>query len=67
MPPMPPESQKEDQKLIHNPWLEVRSLWTNQATQDGDLKALRRISALPGGFGGEEERRRAWYVWFMMY
>ncbi|KIR52495.1 hypothetical protein I315_05104 [Cryptococcus gattii Ru294] len=60
MPPIPPEAQEKDEKPIHNPWLEVRSLWTNQAIQDGDLKALRRISALPGGFGGEEERRRAW-------
>ncbi|OCF44886.1 hypothetical protein I317_01165 [Kwoniella heveanensis CBS 569] len=41
-------------------WVKVRVTWTKQAIQDGDLMALRKISALPGGFGGEEVRKKAW-------
>ncbi len=32
-------------------WLEIREKLVEQALQDGDIPALREISALPGGFG----------------
>ncbi|WVQ81438.1 hypothetical protein IAT38_003562 [Cryptococcus sp. DSM 104549] len=45
---------------IHNPWQQVRELWVQQELEDGDLDALRRISALPGGFAGL--RKKVWPV-----
>nr|XP_019047931.1 hypothetical protein I302_04551 [Kwoniella bestiolae CBS 10118]OCF26861.1 hypothetical protein I302_04551 [Kwoniella bestiolae CBS 10118] len=41
-------------------WIPIRESWTKRAIDEGDFKALRKISALPGGFGGEEIRKKAW-------
>lgn len=43
-------------------WIDVRERVVEQAIADGDYEALRKISALPGGFGGEDMRRRVWCV-----
>ncbi|KAK6904424.1 hypothetical protein I203_105237 [Kwoniella mangroviensis CBS 8507] len=41
-------------------WIQIRESWTNQAVEDGDVETLRKISALPGGFGGNDTRKKAW-------
>lgn len=41
-------------------WMDIREKVVEQAITDGDYEALCRISALPGGFGGEGMRRRVW-------
>ncbi|KAK8843409.1 hypothetical protein IAR55_007066 [Kwoniella newhampshirensis] len=41
-------------------WTVIRERWTDQAIREGDIPTLRRISALPGGFGGADIRQRAW-------
>ncbi|WVR09158.1 hypothetical protein IAU60_006220 [Kwoniella sp. DSM 27419] len=41
-------------------WRSTRRARTRQAIDEGDLRALRTISALPGGFGGDELRKKAW-------
>ncbi|WVO18295.1 hypothetical protein L204_106010 [Cryptococcus depauperatus] len=43
-------------------WQRGRTIRTRKATEDRDINELRKISALPGGFGGEQERRMAWGV-----
>ncbi|KAI9636676.1 rab-GTPase-TBC domain-containing protein [Dioszegia hungarica] len=43
-------------------WIDIREKVVEQALTDGDYEALRRMSALPGGFGGEGIRRRVWPV-----
>nr|ODN88645.1 hypothetical protein L203_02658 [Cryptococcus depauperatus CBS 7841] len=43
-------------------WQRGRTIRTRKATEDKDINELRKISALPGGFGGEQERRMAWGV-----
>ncbi|WWC91328.1 uncharacterized protein L201_006271 [Kwoniella dendrophila CBS 6074] len=56
------EKEKEDPVGGTNTveWVSVRENWTRQAIQDKDVKALRKISALPGGFGGDGIRKKAW-------
>lgn len=41
-------------------WQDIREKVVEQALEDGDYEALRKISALPGGFGGEAARRKVW-------
>nr|XP_018259057.1 uncharacterized protein I303_08600 [Kwoniella dejecticola CBS 10117]OBR81215.1 hypothetical protein I303_08600 [Kwoniella dejecticola CBS 10117] len=41
-------------------WVVIRESWTKKAIEAGDHEALRKISALPGGFGGNEVRKKAW-------
>ena len=41
-------------------WMKRREKVVQRALDDGDLAQLRKISALPGGFGSEEMRRRVW-------
>jgi len=43
-------------------WLERRHLLVEKALEKDDIGALRKISAMPGGFGSEEMRRRVWSV-----
>nr|XP_031862305.1 uncharacterized protein CI109_002270 [Kwoniella shandongensis]KAA5529377.1 hypothetical protein CI109_002270 [Kwoniella shandongensis] len=43
-------------------WAVIREKWTNQAIVEGDIPTLRKLSALPGGFGGDEIRKRVWPV-----
>ncbi|WWC97846.1 hypothetical protein V866_004733 [Kwoniella sp. B9012] len=60
---MSPTQEKE--KLVAGgesqaEWIQIRESWTKQAVEDGDVKSLRKISALPGGFGGDDMRKKAW-------
>ncbi|WRT68940.1 uncharacterized protein IL334_005922 [Kwoniella shivajii] len=41
-------------------WIKIRESRTKQAIEDDDLEGLRKISALPGGFGSEGMRKKAW-------
>jgi hypothetical protein len=41
-------------------WLQRRQELVNQALENDDLEALRRISSLPGGFGSDAMRREVW-------
>ncbi|ODN91450.1 hypothetical protein L198_05966 [Cryptococcus wingfieldii CBS 7118] len=41
-------------------WEQTRKIWVEQAVQERDLGALRKIGGLPGGFAGE--RKRVWPI-----
>jgi hypothetical protein len=43
-------------------WETTREKLVQQALNHKDYDSLRRISALPGGFGSNDVRRQAWYV-----
>ncbi|ORY26234.1 rab-GTPase-TBC domain-domain-containing protein [Naematelia encephala] len=43
-------------------WLERRELFVQIAIKHEDVESLRKFSALPGGFGSEDMRRKAWRV-----
>ncbi|WVF65676.1 hypothetical protein IAT40_000407 [Kwoniella sp. CBS 6097] len=51
--PLPPATTNDD-------WVKIRETWTKQAIEDGDLITLRKISALPDGFGSDGMRKKAW-------
>lgn len=42
-------------------WIPAREALVQQALDQGDYEALRSISALPGGFGGDDMRRKVWW------
>lgn len=43
-------------------WVQRREKLVTQALEDENYEALKRIAALPGGFGTEELRQQAWCV-----
>jgi hypothetical protein len=50
-----------DEKASGTPdWLVIRDQLVLKAVEEGDTDLLRRISALPGGFGSDTARRKAW-------
>jgi hypothetical protein len=51
---------KEKPAIPATSWVAIREKVVEQAITDGDYEALRRISALPGGFGSEAMRRKVW-------
>lgn len=59
---IPAEATEKATTTSSNSWLFIRDQLVQQATDDEDLELLRRLAALPGGFGSDVMRRRAWYV-----
>ncbi|KAL7421346.1 GTPase-activating protein gyp8 [Cryptotrichosporon argae] len=51
-----------DDKKGEPSWLPARERDVLQAAEKNDVDALARLSALPGGFGSDAMRRRAWYA-----
>nr|WVH01959.1 ubiquinol-cytochrome C reductase hinge protein [Naematelia aurantialba] len=43
-------------------WLERRETLVEMAIDHEDVESLRKLSALPGGFGSNDMRKRAWLV-----
>ncbi|ORX39039.1 hypothetical protein BD324DRAFT_618319 [Kockovaella imperatae] len=41
-------------------WIGKRDKLVQQALEDNDLAGLRRLSALPGGFGSQDMRQKVW-------
>ncbi|WVQ93323.1 hypothetical protein IAU59_000391 [Kwoniella sp. CBS 9459] len=52
---------EDDYSIVNDQdWVKIRESLTKQAIEDDDLVSLRKISALPGGFGSEHMRKKAW-------
>lgn len=50
----------EKAALKRERWAELRAVEVDAAIARHDEGALRRLSALPGGFGSKDSRRKAW-------
>jgi hypothetical protein len=48
------------EKTASKDWVRRREMLLDQALEDDDLEALKRISALPGGFGSDASRKKVW-------